>query len=186
MLETWDKTRSCRAHTPHAQCAICQSSTLIFIVEIRKIVEMLLSCRYPGDVSQKKKSLCTRKIWTANTYIILDTLHILIRFRRASYFCQWINTASSQTVYCASQSLFRKCLLSLLIHILVVCMSRNSCIWYIMLWVSATKRHGYDSQQRGTICDACGSFLSIWSTLKPAFFFAKFDWFIMLMSQSVA
>ena len=37
------------------------------------------------------------------------------------------------------------------------------------------------SQQKGTICDACGPYPSIWSMQ----FFTKFNWFVVLTSQSL-
>ena len=40
---------------------------------------------------------------------------------------------------------------------------------YIMHWVGTVDRHGYPSQQKGTICDACGPYPSIWHTMKPVF-----------------
>ena len=50
----------------------------------------------------------------------------------------------------------------------------NSCalksfLLCIMHWVGTVNRHGYVSQQKGTICDAHGPYPLIWWTLKPVF-----------------
>ena len=47
--------------------------------------------------------------------------------------------------------------------------------------VGTVNRRGYGGQLKGTIYDVRGPYPSIWRTLKPVF--AKFDWFVVLMSR---